>query len=1150
MRHTSFDRISSFKTVLYSLYIAFFIIATPAMGQISISMKNTTIGKVVESIKNQSSYNFFFEDIISEMQVESIHLTNASIDDAMKALLKDRNIGFVIDENKIVYLSQLSQPKTTRNASESKRMVSGVVNDEKSEPLIGVSIIVKGTSVGTTTDNAGNYRLEVPSDNAQLEFSYIGYHLQTVTVANRSVLNVTLREDTQMIDEVVVTALGIKREKKLLGYAIQELKGEEMNRTANSSVVGALQGKVAGVQMNISPTGLNGSTKITIRGNSSLTDNNQPLWIVDGIPFGDASNSNVSVYGGIDRGGTSVDINPEDIESVSILKGPNAAALYGSRAGNGVILITTKKGVADKGFGINYNSTVIWTKVAETLEMQTKYGQGEKGLYSKSVFSYGKELDGSMMPAWWKNNNGATIPYSYQGNKLEDYFNTGFSQNHNISIGNVSDNGHYRTSFGYLNNQGLFDDEQLERFNIDLNSGRKITAFLSMDSKISLSKTTAKNRPYIGLYGEMYQLLYIPQNISLKDLKEHSTVEVDHPQSGETYQIHDNWLGPDQDYRNPYWMRRQRTNMDERWRMFGYHSMKIDFNDWLWAVGKVSIDYYRTKVEETDKGLGLNIENIILNDVFSKSEQNFYEMNAEFMIHGNNQVHEKIRIDYGIGGNSMYYRDESLSAVAQNMNHKDVWFINSAGQQVYSGNGIPVFANQALQQKKVNSLYASFQMVYDDFVSLDITGRNDWSSTLPAPYVYFYPSFNMSFIGTEFINKMGGVIPSWLTYGKIRGSFAKAGKDTQPYSLKTYNTYTQSFTGPQYNRTKTYISSDFKPEMNTSYEAGIELKLLKNKLGIELTAYKSVTDNQIMLIPTTTASTFDNWRINAGSVRNQGLEFAMYAAIVESKNFNFSIDVNVAHNNTIVDELHADKKYVDFGVDNFFVTVGAVEGGRLGDIYAARIYKRDASGNVIINKYTGLPQTEGRTSFDNKYILGNIQPDVLMSVAPRFTLFKDISISSLFDMKFGGNIVSVTEAIATHYGTALRTIDRNEEYVIPGVYADGTPNTKAVTKEMYYRYIGDTGKNNGMPESFVYDASYVKFRELAIAYSLNRKLLKSTPFSMLKLSFVARDLCFLMKHTPGTSPEGGFDTSMYSQAFDYLSTPNTSTFGFSVNAVF
>jgi TonB-linked SusC/RagA family outer membrane protein len=1138
------------KTKGLKIYVFLFaccMFALPLRAQISVSLKNATVGQAVKMIENQSKYRFFYDDSIAELPVTDLQVSDKGIEEALTALLKEKDVSFAI-EGTIVYLS-LKKSKG-QHSKPVNQLVSGTVTDENQEPLIGVSVVVKDSNTGTTTDLDGKYSIDAPAGALQLQFLYIGYSPQTIDVNNRTVIDVTLKEDVRMIGEVVVTALGIKREKKLLGYSIQELKGKDLNRTGSASVSGALQGKIAGVQMNSSPTGLNGSTKITIRGNSSLTDNNQPLWVVDGVPFGDDNHSNVSLYGGIDRGGAAVDINPEDIESISVLKGPNAAALYGSRAGNGVILITTKKGAANQGFGINYNSAFTWTSVAETLKMQSVYGQGLNGKADAgSPFSYGDKLDGREMPAWWTDNNGETRPYSRQGNKLKEYFNTGFSQNHTVSIGNIAEDSHYRVSFGYLNSKGVFDREKLEKYNVDLHSGKKINKFIDMDSKISLSETKAENRPYIGKYGEMYQLMFLPNNIGLKDLSNHSTrKETD--KYGNEYDVHQNWLGPTQDIMNPYWIHNRRTNMDERWRVFGYHSMKVNVTDWLYASGKLSVDYYRTKIEETDRGGGGNAEDVLMNDIFSKTENNFIEMNAEFMVHGNNRIGEKVRVDYGVGGNSMYRNTESLSASARNMANKGVWYLNNAGSYVHKEGGIPVFANQYLSKKRINSLFETLQVAYDDYLSLDISNRTDWSSTLPSPHRYNYPSVSLSFIATDFMRKTDHRLPDWLTYAKLRVSYAKAGKDTEPYALKPYYHPEQGFTGSQSLADRIYVDNHLKPEINSSFEAGLEMKFLNNRLGFDLTAYNSTTNNQIMFIPHDHSATFVKKRINAGNIQNRGVEFALYSIPVQTKDFEFGLDVNLAHNQTIVKKLHPDVRFIDFGegVDRFFFTVGAYEGGKLGDIYAKRIIKRDEKGNMIINKYTGLPELDGSKKQKDRKI-GNIQPKLMMSVAPRLS-YKHLFVSALLDMKFGGDIISVSDAIATHYGTSKRTENRNQPLVVPGVYADGTPNATEIKYEDYYRFIGNTGTDAGVPEAFVFNASYIKFRELAVGYDFSKKILKKTPFEAVKLSFVARNLCYLLKHTPGTNPEGGFDTSMYSQAFDYLATPDTRTLGFAVNVNF
>lgn len=549
-------------------------------AQFNLSLSNPSLGSVIKEIQAQSDYQFFYDDKLASVQLESLNVTDSSLQEVLSKALSGKNISYKIDD-KVVYLSMdNSTVKKSPAQNAAKKTITGRIVDATGEPLIGVTIMEKGTTNGSITDYDGNYSLSVPG-NAVLQFSYIGYKSVEMKVEGKEVIDLTMHEDTEVLDEVVVTALGIKREKKMLGYAVQELKSDELNKTGDPSVTSALQGKVAGLSMNTSSTGLGGSTKITIRGNSSLSDNNQPLWIVDGVPFSDNSTSDASFYGGVDRGGASLDINPDDIESISVLKGPNAAALYGSRAGNGVILVTTKKGSKKDGFGIRYTGNFTWSSVAETLEQQERYGQGQIGAnggasYTKETSgSWGPVLDGSPFEAW----NGETYAYSKYGNKLKDYFDTGFSQNHNVSISNGTETSHFRASFGASDNKGVFPNEKLSRINIDLNAGTELNKWMSIDGKISLSRTKAEDRPEYGTYGAINQLMGIPHNVRLDDLKQYSTEDA----------VHVNWYGPSAEIRNPYYVLHQRHNSDERWRAFGYYSTKILLTGCIYLLSMPSI---------------------------------------------------------------------------------------------------------------------------------------------------------------------------------------------------------------------------------------------------------------------------------------------------------------------------------------------------------------------------------------------------------------------------------------------------------------------------------------------------------------------------------------------------------------------------------
>lgn len=1003
-----------------------------------------------------------------------------------------------------------------------KIAVSGTVKDKNGEPLIGVSVVEKGTTNGMITDLDGNFGLSVSSPEAVLEFSYVGYNPVSVKVGDRTFFAIEMGESTQNLDEVVVTALGIKREKKMLGYAVQDIKADKLNTTGDPSVIGALSGKVAGLQMNTAGTGLSGSTKITLRGNSSLTDNNQPLWVVDGVPFSDNSSSDASLFGGVDRGGSAVDINPEDIESISVLKGPNAAALYGSRAGNGVILITTKRGVKEKGFGVTYSGNFTWTSVASSLEQQTTYGQGKGGVFDPNVFeSFGAPLDGHTYTGWL----GQELQYKDYGNKFDQYFNTGFTQTHNVAIGKAEENYNYRASFGSTESQGLFDGEGLSKINIDLKAGMKMNKYLSMDSKISLSRTKATDRPQYGKGGEVYQLLYIPRNIPLNDLK---TFRSD-------TQRHIYYVNPTLQELNPYYINYQYSNMDERWRAFGYYTVKIDFTPWLYATGKYSFDYYDTSIEEQNRTNGIDDQS---KESYKSMEQRYYEHNIEGMILGHNTFAERFRLGYSLGGNIMYQRTSGLTGYSENMAKEGIWYHNSAlGKNT---------AEQTFTERETRSVFGTLQFAWDEWIALDLTARNDWSSTLPKNNCsYFYPSANLSWVFSDMMRRYDMGLPSWITFGKLRLSAAQVGKDTDPYVLYNYLTYTQGVNGPEISYPKIKANPDLKPEISSAYEAGLDMKFFNNRLGFDFTYYRSLTKNQIMTVPM--AGEFSSKYINAGEILNEGVELMLYTTPVKTKDFEFNLDMSLAHNNTTVVKLHDDAKYISFNFknENMLVDVGAEEGGRLGNIYANTFYARNENGDLILRN--GMPMIKSNSSAERKCI-GNIQPDLLMSITPSFS-YKGFFLSAMLDMRFGGDIVSVSEAIATRYGTAKRTEYRPATGIIlDGIdEATGLKNTVAVPAEDYYRSIGG---DNAPAEEFVYDASYIKFKELSIGYSFPSKWLQKIHISNLRLAFVGRNLCYLLKHTPGTSPEGGYDTTMFSQAIDYTAVPYTRTFGFSINVGF
>ena len=1128
-------------------------------AQVTLKTPNTTLEVVIKKIQKQMNLRFFYDDSLAKVMVNNIDVKDEKVQNVLNQLLKGKGISFKVEDN-VVYLRKENAPVAKEKATDSKRKITGKVLDEAQQPMIGVTVVVKGSTTRAVTDIDGNYQLQTSETAPVLQFSYLGYKTKEVKASGKDAITTTMDVDSKALDEVVVTALGIKRDKKMLGYSVQDIKSDALNTTGDPSVVGALSGKVAGLQMNTASTGLGGSTKITIRGNSSLTDNNQPLWIVDGVPFSDNNTSNASAYGGYDRGGTSLDINPDDIESISVLKGPNAAALYGSRAGNGVILVTTKKGANKSGFGVSYNGNFTWSSVSQAIKMQNRFGQGSNGAvnYKRNAsgdieglngeLSFGPELDGHEEYNWY----GTKSPYQYTGDKLREYFKTGFSQFHTVALGNNNEKGHYRLSIGYNDNKGLFKNETLDKLSIDLNAGTVVNKYLSLDGKISLSHMKACNRPLLGLNGEVAQLLLIPGNISLRSLEEN--------QSSET-QIHRNWFGPNQHYSNPYYVRHRYKNSDERWRAFGYYGANINLLDNLKLNAKYSFDYYRTRLQTSDLSLADQAistgtstwQEKITTDGMQRGEENHFEHNIQMLLLGNNQLTPKLRVDYSLGGNVMYQKYELFQGGVQNMLNKDVWVYNTGGKLVSGGdNGF----NRAMY-----SVFASAQLAYSEYLSLDLTARNDWSSTLPkGQNSFFYPSASISFMFSDFMKSIDKPLPSWVTFAKIRTSLAQVGKDPSPYNL--YNTRKFEFESgirkPVVNTIK--MNDMLKPEIKTSYELGLDMKFLNNRLGFDFTYYYSVTRNQSMLVDA--AAPWSQQWVNAGKILNRGVEMMVYTTPIQTKDLTFNLNMNFAHNRSIVKELAPGVQRIYFNGDNNMpVRVGAVVGGKLGDIYANNLMKRNDAGQVIVNAQ-GLPQPATGNGNLEQYLLsnpiGNIQPDLLMSVTPSLT-FKGISLTAMFDMRFGGSIMSVSEGMATSVGTSERTLNRGEykeisgvkDYymVVPGVKEDGSINDIPVSAQAYYSTIGIYKSQKGYAEEFIHSASYIKLKELSLGYSFPQRMLKKTPFTALKLSFVARNLCFLMKHTPG-NPDGGYDTTMFSQALDFAAVPYTRTFGFSINVGF
>jgi TonB-linked SusC/RagA family outer membrane protein len=1002
--------------------------------------------------------------------------------------------------------------------------IEGAVVDDNGQPLSYVSVIVKGSQTGTVTNTDGKFKVATDKKST-LVFSFVGYETTEVSVSGQSSLRIVLKENTVAMKDVVVTALGIKREKKSLGYAVQDVKADELTKAGSTDVTSALQGKVAGLSINTSGTGAGGSAKVVIRGNSSLADNNEPLWIVDGIPYNNSTETGNYQWGGYDRAGGSFDLNPEDIESISVLKGATAAALYGSRAGNGVILVTTKKGDKNKNLGITYTYKMTASPVAYSLDLQNTYGQGSNGVYSStSQSSWGAPMQGQSIAAWWDGTQ--TTTYSVQKDLTKNFYRTGGTQSHNVSLSGGTDKSTYRASLGNDYTKGNVPNQSIQKTDFDVVSKHTINKYLDFETKANYVNTVGKNRPLLGYYSTMYYLYTMPRSIQLNDLSAHRFNAND--LSAGTY-TEQNWTTANASYRNPYFLLSQENNKDVKDRFFGYAQANVKFTDDLKLKIKQGLDYSGTQYT-----YNYNYADAVETTypMMTMTKDTYRELNTEILLSYNKQFRD-FSLGLSAGANRMYTKTESLYGYSGKF--------AVVGSAAYLSLGTDQKTSNSIYEKEINSVYGFMNLGYKDYLYLDVTARNDWSSTLPSSNrSYFYPSFSLSGLITEALSKYGISYPKdVITYGKVRASFAQVGKDTDPYQLKSaYSTSTGGFNYLYAYESTTLANENLKPEIATSYEIGTEWKFLKNRLGLDFTYYNTVTKNQVLDIPYTYSAGYTSQTANVGKISNKGIELTLSGTPIKTKNFSLDLTLNLAKNKTMVDELASSVSMYEFGSLNNGLKVVAIEGHKLGEIYDYG-YKKDSKGNLIIGS-DGLPE---RT--DSQEVLGCIQPDFTGSFALGAT-YKGFSLSALFAFQKGGDVYSYTEAAAAYAGTAACTEDRNSR-VISGVTESGTANTVSVTAQNYWQ-------NGVTAEQFIYDASYIKLKEVSLGYSVPKTFLRTATHNIvdnLRISLVGSNLLYLLKHTPGTTPDGSaMSSNIFSQAVDFSPVPNTRTYGFTVNVGF
>lgn len=1074
---------------------------------LSINVYNQPVYEILEQIENQTTFSFIYDATVVDVGYpSSLQVQDVNIFDVLNKLFENSDIAYTVINKQIVLNRKEAITWLTR---QSIKELNGMVKDAQGVPIVGANILIRGTIMGTVSDIEGKFRLIVPEDST-LQISYVGYHPQSIVFKGQPLLDITLVEDYRTLDEVVVTALGIRKKESSLTYSTQSFSGSELTQVRASNLMDALSGKTAGVYINRTSAGPGGSAKVVIRGSRSINGNNQPLYVIDGVPMLNSTNEQAfTAIGGTanaanrDGGDGVSNLNQEDIESVRILKGASASALYGSQAANGVVLITTKSGKAGVR-QIEFSSNLTLDKVSYLPKFQNSYGKAEGSTNSWGAYAN--------MPVY---------------NNLDDFFRIGVSANNTLSI--TSGNEKLQTYFSYANTtaQSIMENSNFKKHNINFRETAGLfESKLLLDANVNLIIQNVKNKPSSGgIYMNPLSGLYtFPRGMDITPYKE--TYEVFDTERNMPVQ---NWFTEITDYdQNPFWLINRAQSKDRRSRAIAALTATIKVTDWFTLQGRGNIDFIDDRFQQkiyasTSSGLaGQNgrfidysyQETLIYGDLmgtFNKAWENIYFQAVIGTSISDNRVNS-LRLDSKTA--SLYY--PNLFTIA-NIKMSTSAYIDERDDD----------------RRQLQSVFVTAQSGYKESIFLDVSIRNDWSSTLAFTSSqkrgYFYPSVGLSWV----VNKMLPM-PEWVTYGKLRGSWSKVGND-----IPLYMSSTVSHIGAGGALLPTDIApfGELKPEMSTSYEVGTEWRLFDNKLSVDFSFYKTNTRNQLFTLPSSAGAAHKYYAVNAGNIQNTGYEVMAEASPVVSNDFIWKTSFNYARNKNLVKKLHKELPTFIYGDEGFSssYSMRLVEGGSFGDIYG-KAFDRDETGAIKYNS-NGIPLVVGD---GNTIKVGNSNPDFLLGWSNTFT-WKNLSFYFLVDGRFGGDVLSQTQAILDQYGVSERTgIDRTAGFV--ELEGHKIENVKG-----FYEQIGG---RSGATEYYMYNATNIRLREISLGYSFPSKWINKTKIlQRLYLSFVARNLVFLYKDAP-FDPDVVLSTGNNNQGIDVFGMPSTRSIGFNLKATF
>lgn len=1062
------------------------------------------------------------------------------------------------------------------------RTVSGKVIDENSAPIPGASILVKGSSQGTSTTVAGEFSLTVPSGAAQLVVSSVGYVAQEVNVSEgQTQITVQLEPDVKLLGEVIVTALGVEQKTRNVGFAVQQIDGGSIQEAKEVNFINALQGKLAGVQIGGSSGSLGGSSRVTIRGLKSISGDNNALFIVDGVPLANMNMNAMAVTGGQGTGGGGYDfgnpaqlINPNDIENISVLKGAAATALYGSRGQNGVIYITTKKGENAGKLSVNYDFSFTTEEVSFLPEFQNKYGGGGSPNFTKLYVnehpdaflpgggsyddgdgkgpydlipdyatdeSWGPRLDGTLVRHYWswdkdRNNPnfGVVAPWSPHPDNANQFFKTGTTVSNNLSVASSSDKASIRFSLGQTSQKFIYPGSSLGRFFMSLNTTYKFSDRLTFSGGINYVNDHSKGRPGTGFHGNNPMLFYVMygqrqiDDFYLRNYKYADGTEQSWNRTAWNIQ-------KPAFTQNPYWNQYENYNTDENNRYFGNAGLTYQFADWLSADVRVFSDFLH-HLDEVRNAKGFFVGGYERRELLNRENNYQLTLNVQTDLGAS-----KFRLEGVLGGNIMEIKNSvNRGATSGGLQNPGVYVLQNSVS--------PASVSNTYANKQINSLFGSATLGYNELIYLTLTGRNDWASTLyqTGNYSYFYPSAALAFVFSDLLPTTS----NWLSQGKARVSYARVGNDASPYSVSRYYDYVTPFGSyPLQTTADKLFNSRLKPELSTEFEGGFDLQFFRNRLGLNFTYYDRRTRNQIWDVSVPAESGFTSKTVNGGTVQNKGIELSLSATPIQTADFSWRAALNFSQNNNTVLDLNSTSD--DVGSPEYYiigrerrtqkVSMVAMPGKSIGTMMGTDFIYH-SSGQKLVGDNGTYEVTAAPV------VIGDALPDFVGGFSNTFT-YKGVYLSALIDFQKGGDFFSYTNLYGNKSGMLKETAEgdiRENGIIVPGVKADGQPNDVSITAQTHFNANG----GNRISMANLYDGSYIYLRELRLGYQLPTEFASRLKMQAIRVTLTGRNLWLIKSNAPNVDPANITNSIGNQIGFEGGALPPVRTMGVNVNVTF